>query len=263
MVVNGEARSRSFKPIANTYVREYIESHFPDGLDGELMLRDPNATFNDISSAFRKYDGEPDFVFQAFDYVTDVNEPFKSRITSVSELVNRLKDNRLHLVPHVIIKDLDDLALFEAECLELGYEGVMIRDPEGPYKSGRSTEKEGYLLKIKRFEDAEAKVIGFIEQMHNENVKQVSEIGLSKRATRQEFMVPAGTLGAFQVRDLKTGIEFEIGTGDGLTQALRKEIWENRNSYIGEIVKYKFQPVGVDKRPRFPVWLGFRLKEDM
>lgn len=268
--VGGKALSRSFKPIANNFVRSMIEKYLCDGVDGELMLKDEKATFADISSALRKYEGSPNFVFNAFDLVEgDLSKPFPERLDALERYVSGLNDclgdagSIIKVVEHTLIENLDELLEYEAEVLAMGYEGVMIRSVTGPYKCGRSTVKEGYLLKLKRFVDAEAEVIGLVEQMKNNNAKEVSEIGLTKRATKKENLVPANTLGAFQVRDIKTGVEFEIGTGDGLTQELRKEIWDNQSKYIGEIIKYKSQPTGVKEKPRFPVWLGFRAPEDM
>ena len=43
----------------------------------------------------------------------------------------------------------------------------------------------------------------------------------------------------------------------------RKEWWENRQIYIGYTCKYKHQPSGETAKPRFPVWLGWRSKDDM
>ena len=38
--LGGKALTRSFKPISNRFAREWIEANLPDGVDGELMLRD-------------------------------------------------------------------------------------------------------------------------------------------------------------------------------------------------------------------------------
>jgi len=35
----------------------------------------------------------------------------------------------------------------------------MLRHPQSPYKQGRSTPKEAYLLKVKRFSDGEAVIV--------------------------------------------------------------------------------------------------------
>ena len=133
----------------------------------------------------------------------------------------------------------------------------------GPYKCGRSTNKEGYLLKLKRFSDSEAEIIGFEELMHNNNVKTKDNLGLSKRSTCQENLSGANTLGTLLVRDLYSNLEFRIGTGQGLDIDLRRAMWNNQSSYLGKIVKYKYFSVGVKDLPRHPVLLGFRHKDDM
>ena len=226
------------------------------------MLSDSSATFNEISSAFRRKEGEPDFVFQAFDLIAEsLNKPFSIRSHKLFEYIKKNTNSRIQMVMQYLIRNKKELTRFEKNCLTQGYEGVIIRDPNGPYKCGRSTIKEGYLLKIKRFQDSEAEIIGFVEQLHNNNPKEKNELGLNKRATKKEYMVPTKRLGALVVKNIKTGVEFEIGTG--FTRKIRTDIWKNKDNYLGEIVKYKHQTVGADKKPRFPVWLGFRGKEDM
>lgn len=259
--LDGKCLARSFKPIPNDHVRNYIEKYFPDGLDGELMLAG-DEDFNKVSSAFRKQAGEPDFVFWVFD-LTTCDSGFQARHLILGDLVEQIDDPHLKLVEHKLIHSAQELEEYERQQLVLGFEGVMVRSVDGPYKCGRSTAKEGYLLKLKQFVDSEAEVIGFEEQMHNENTKEKNELGLSKRSTHKENMIPAGTLGKFLVRDIKTGVEFGIGTGEGLTHQLRQEIWDNQDQYMGEIVKYKYQPHGTKNKPRIPIWLGFRAPEDM
>lgn len=39
------------------------------------------------------------------------------------------------------------------DCLSIRYEGVILRDPNTMYKHGRSTAKEGGLIKEKRLND--------------------------------------------------------------------------------------------------------------
>ena len=68
-----------------------------------------------------------------------------------------------------MVKNLDD-----------GYEGLMLRAPDGPYKFGRSTVKENTLLKVKNFLDDEAEVIGFKEQTTNTNVNLIKNNTWSK-----------------------------------------------------------------------------------
>jgi len=80
-------------------------------------------------------------------------------------------------------------------------------------------------------------------------------------------MVGKGTLGKFLVREVGDvpwkDREFAIGTGEGLTQLLRQQIWDAKETYLGKIVTYKYQPHGVKDLPRLPIWKGFRDKRDM
>jgi DNA ligase-1 len=261
--VNGKALTRKFKPVPNKFIRDWLESNLPDGIDGEIMIA--NATFNQIQSGVMSEDGEPEFEFHAFDLVTNsCDTPFETRY----KLLQHVKPHQfqehlqpLRLVPHVLINNQEELDAFETQCLAQGYEGVMVRSVKGPYKNGRSTEKESYLLKVKRFADSEAIVTGYDERLHNANEATIDELGHTKRSSHKANMIPDNTLGAFHVKDIHTGQEFKVSTG--MDDALRKSIWDNRDSYIGKLVKYKYQPAGQKDLPRFPVFLGFRDERDM
>jgi DNA ligase-1 len=135
----------------------------------------------------------------------------------------------------------------------------MVRDPRGPYKHGRSTPKEGWLLKVKRFVDAEAVVIGVVEQEHNVNEATRDALGRAKRSSAKAGKRKTGMLGALLVRDVKTGVEFAIGSG--FDEAARRELWLTH--VVGRLVKYKSQPSGAKVAPRFPVFLGFRDEGDL
>lgn len=47
------------------------------------------------------------------------------------------------------------------------------------------------------------------------------------------------------------------------TQAMRAGIWGSREAYLGKIVTYKSQAVGMKDKPRSPVFRGFRTPVDM
>ena len=153
-----------------------------------------------------------------------------------------------------------ELAAYEEKCLAEGYEGVMVRTPDSPYKCGRSTEREGWLLKIKRFEDAEAVVLDCIEGLSNLNPAEKDAFGRTKRSSCKENKVGRDTLGAFLVRDLTTGIEFRLSGFDSATAA---SIWANRDAAIGRLVKFSHQPSGAKEAPRFPKFIGFREPWDL
>lgn len=262
--INGQAVTRKFKPIPNRHTREILEKLLPEGIDGEILLANATKTFNDIQSEIMSFEGEPDFIFHAFDFVqNNLTEPFSVRIRNLESLLtNTINDSRIQLVKHRNILDSMQLMQFEKECVDLGYEGIMIRKPTGRYKCGRSTLNEGILLKLKRFFDAEAVVIGFQEKMTNSNTQEKDEFGLSKRSHKKVGMLSANTLGSLLVRQEVNSTIIEFNIGSGFNDELKKEIWDNQNKYLGKLVKYKYQEMGKDA-PRFPVFLGFRHCDDL
>jgi len=259
--LGGNAVARSLKPMPNAFVRETLARLLPEGIDGEILAGD---TFQATTSGLMSREGEPDFTFWAFDIVTkNLERPYVKRLMDLERAVNRVQHKRVRMVPVTLCKTAEDLEAFEEKCLKEGFEGVIVRDPYGPYKNGRSTKRQGWMLKIKRFVDSEALIEGFLEMMHNENEAEISELGYTKRSSAKAGKVPADTLGKFEAKDIHSGIQFRIGTGKGLTLELRKHIWDNRETYLGKIVKYRYQAIGVKEAPRIPVFLGFRDPIDM
>lgn len=253
VVRDGVVFSRSNKPIPNAHVQKLFGkyTHF----DGELIVGDPTskACYRDTISGVMSVDGEPDVKLYVFDHVGEPSHLYNFR-------AERLTKSK-HVVVHeqVMCLTLEDILKYEEQCLDAGYEGLILRDPNAPYKQGRSTVKEGYLLKLKRFVDDEATVIGLEERMHNGNVATVNELGRTARSSHKENKSGRGDLGALLLRH-SSGIEFSCGTG--FTDGERGEIWANRDRYLGQLAKYKHFPVGAKDLPRHPVFLGWRDRRD-
>lgn len=255
--INGKALTRNFKPIPNTSIREAIEKSIPyDNVDGEIIV--PNCNFNEITSIVMSEEGNKDFEYHIFDYVkNNISIPYYERMSDLSSIV--LPEWCIRVLPFYV-DSKKHLLEYEEKCISEGYEGVMVRSYNGPYKCGRSTLREGYLLKLKRFKDSEAEIIGFIEKMHNSNEAKKDELGRTKRSSHKANLISANTLGTLLVKDLTSKQEF--GIGSGFDDSLRTKIWSSQKSYLGKIVKYKYQPSGMKDLPRFPVFLGFRDKRD-
>lgn len=254
-----ELLSRSLKPIPNVRVQNLLAG-LPIGLDGELIMGDPTApdAYRKTMSAVMADDAPIEgLVFWVFDRVGEGG--FRARNAAAGQATKGRRG--VSFLPHVEINDAEELLAYEAQCLADGYEGVMIRDPHGPYKNGRSTEREGWLLKLKRFSDSEAEVLDAYEQQHNDNEATRNALGRTERSTAQEGMVGAGVLGGLTVRDIHTGVEFGIGTGFNAPD--REKLWPQRKRLVGLVIKYKFFPSGSKNKPRFPVFLGWRDRRDL
>lgn len=259
--MNGQILSRSLKPLPNKQLQDTASAVFKingdamEGIECELVIGSPSASncYRKTSSTLMSHDAKIEGLnFLAFDRVGE--GCYRERLKSLSD-VSALID----LIPQYLIKERAEILHLHDYYAERGYEGLILRCPNAPYKFGRSTLKERGLLKYKKFTDDEAVVIGFEELMTNNNTQEKNELGYSKRSSKKANLAGANTLGALIVE--YNGLEFKIGTG--FTQADRDHIWANRCAYLGLLVKFKYFAVGVKDLPRHPVWLGFRNEMDM
>lgn len=255
IVKEGVVLSRSLKPIPNEYVQTLFSGY--EHFDGELIVGEPTSKtcYTDTVSGVMRVTGKPDVRFFVFDHVEVPHNRYSARRPQKAR--RNFQAGVVELEQHVIHDEAQLLAL-ESKYLELGYEGLILRDPDAPYKFGRSTAKEGYLLKLKRFTDAEFEVVGLEERQHNGNEATTNELGRTKRSSHKAGKTGRGDLGALVLKH--PAGTFNCGTG--FDDALRAEIWANQSQYIGRLAKVKFFAIGMKELPRHPVFLGWRDKRD-
>ena len=272
LVLGGKLLSRSFKPIPNGPIQHRYGIRELEGMDGELIVgsaTEPGVLHRTTSAAMSRTRILPpeQITYNVFD-LHCLDKGFAERYTMLGQEVLRLNHKfgmkyGLRLVEHQIVYKEAELMALEQRWLEEGYEGVMLRKMHGPYKCGRSTLNEGYLLKLKRMEDAEAEVIGYEEKLHNLNEATVGELGQTKRSTKKSGMVGADTLGALRVRDVRSGVEFSIGIFRNVKAEELAQWWKERKKLIGKLVKYQHFPYSMKDKPNLPVFLAFRSRLDL
>lgn len=263
---HGRAISRSLKAIPNSHIQKMFFKYLRDfpNLDGELIVGNPTSTscFRDTTSGVMGESGTPDFHY----YVFDVIPPEESLQLTYSERMNEWLLEKLCKIPFVVIvpqikiETPEELFELEKNYVDSGYEGLIIRH-DLPYKFGRSTNKEGILLKLKRYADSEAVILDCQPLLKNENEASRDELGKIHRSNKMGGMVEKELLGSFIVKDLTTNVVFSVGSG--FTDEEKYNLWKNRLVMPGKIIKYKYFPVGQKEAPRHPVFLGFRDKKDM
>ena len=273
---DGVAYSRTMKPIPNKFVQSRLLEVLLDRglanmeLDGELITMGSNgmyANFSGVSSAIMSREGEPDFDYMVFDTLS-FTSVFKARYRWLESNIG-LHWPYLKLVPHLAVRDAQQLQAVFDKHVEQGYEGTMLRRLDGRYKQGRSTVNEGILLKHKLFDDAEFEVVGFNELMVNQNEAYKNDVGATKRSTDRSGLVPGGVLGTLTFEKPNftgpvgklTDHDFDVGTG--FTSQQRHDLWQERDTLVGRVAKIKYQGIGSQGAPRFPVFLGFRDQLDM
>ena len=261
------ALTSSMKPFTNRFVAETLKNPYFVGLDGEIVVGAPHKTdenddvFHRTSGPIRRFDGEPDFKLFVFDNWKGGDFSYKERWIDSTNLLQ--KNPRIIVLEQRILKTTDEVIAYEQEMVELGYEGAMIRSLDGTYKEGRCTFREMNIFKRKPFEECEAVIIGVEEQMANLNEKVTNEMGLSKRSSCQINKVPKNTLGMFVLQSDLWEKEFKAGTGHGFDDKKKKEIWDNKEVYIGQIVTVKYQKYGSIDKPRMPKVIKIRPSWDL
>jgi DNA ligase 1 len=271
--LTGKLTGRSLKSFGNRHVTSFFSRSAFIGLDGELAAAhecDP-ALCRLTTSALGKHEGEPFVLWWLFDYVTvdTVRWPYFQRRQA---LANRLRDlqgmahlhpmaGRLRLVPQKLVTSLDRLNELDAQWLDMGYEGSILRHPHQPVKFGRSTVNEGGLLRIKRFIEEDAVVNSITEGQSNGNEATINALGQTERSTHQANMTPNGMVGSLECTDVKTGKPITVAAGT-MPHDERVRYFREQHLLIGQTIKYKTFPKGVKDKPRFPTFQSIRMKED-
>lgn len=267
VVRKGQVVSRTMKPLPSKQVQDSF-SHL-EHMDGEVIAGEPTApdayhvTESHVMSADKPAE---QLTYYVFDWAEEswADRPYSDRLDHLDGYVQRyqsLGTLNVVLVPQRWIRNAEELAKFETEMLELGYEGIMYRSAEGPYRvpskssENRPTFKMGILGKLKRFEDIEAVVVGFIERYRNDNEAKKDAFGRTKRGASKEGKVAAGTLGKFIV--LYNGVRREVPTGKFKKPELQ-HIWDHQAEFMHKLLKVRHFPHGAKVGLRAPRAIGWR-----
>lgn len=250
-------KSRKFIDIPNLFIQEWCEADGIPGLDGEIIL--PHKKFHDIQSfAMSELTLPRPWEYHVFDWHYSINERtagYLQRLQMLTTMTNRYPSPRINLVLPQICYTAQEVYDQFQHALDQGHEGLILRSPDGPYKEGRSTRKEGFMLKMKEFEDAEATIIGFEPEYENTNEQTKDNTGQSKRSSHKANLQAKQKLGAFLCKT-EAGTVFRIGSG--LTDRQKTEFWKDRTLLEGAIVTYKSQKHGEKDKPRCPIFKGIR-----
>lgn len=285
--------TRTLKPIPNKALRttlKYLQANVDlstslNNADGELCFGPPlnfdssdevpEELFKLTHSAVMSQEGTPEMTYYIYDYIEEGTRDLNYAVRQMAnecqaDMVNMYLRHtepdlpcKLHIrtIPTSMITSASESLAFEEMIASRGYEGVILRSPERPYKCGRSavSATQQHLVKIKRMEDAEGEIVEFHELMHNANEATKDAFGRSKRSSHKDGKIPAGTLGKVTVRILTGDFKGKfVKVGSGFTAAERQEIWDNQEHYLGKHIVYKYMPIGSIDLPRIPIYKSFR-----
>ena len=269
IVFDGVPYSRSLKVIPNANVRKWAHDnrYLLEGFDGELCVGSVTepGLLRRTTSLVMSHDKVGDFTFWVFDLVT--TEQAFDRVSAIEHMQEWNGDEfisgKVQFVQQTFIRNKDELIEYERNQLSLGYEGTMLKDPEGYYKYGRASVKSRQLLKRKPFVDAEFKIIGWEPLYHNANEAKTNELGRTARSSSKSGMeIVPDFIGALicQVSETDTRT-FNVGTGFDMDT--RAKLYKIRDTLPGQLAKVKYFAQGkVGGIPELPVFLDLRYPED-
>lgn len=264
--LTGQAVGRSLDPLKNVYTATLYSQPQYKGIDGELVagLITSDSLCRDTTSAVMTIKGEPVTQWWAFDYLTEhtADMTYAERYRALLIHISVARPAGVNPVPYVILNSVEEVETFYNACLDKGYEGLILRDPNGKHKDGRSTTKEGAYLRLKPQSDKEAKVLRLVEAMENTNVATEDNLGHTKRSTSAEGLVPKGMVGMLVCLDLTTKQEINVGPGK-MTHEERVHFWNHPEEIVDGFIKYRSMDSGVKDKPRFARYISRRAVEDM
>jgi DNA ligase 1 len=248
-------RTREEKLIPNDHIRnELTKAKLPVGLDGELITVRRDGTrqsFYNIYSDVMSEAGYPRFEYHVFDWVTEKTYklPFAMRLRKLEEW---FYESANHIPPWLYTVEQEfcatDREYQDATENWLAnpeeHEGCVLRSPDGPYKFGRSTFDEQYMLKLVPWKYDTATITQFEEEMINDDTS----------CKKKENYRPANQLGALWAKWSQNAVEFKIGSGfDKETKGL---LWDIKETLVGKTVKFKYKPYGTKYKPRTPIFVA-------
>lgn len=199
--------------------------------DGELYTH--GMDFREIISAIRQANNphpeETKIEYHVYD-LYDQRMNFEQRMGVVEDELEGC--DKVKIVWCNEADNEDEVKEYLSDYIEDGYEGAIIRNWEGEYLLGKSNRRSPDLQKYKLFDDAEFKVVGAKEGD-----------GTEKGAVVWQCVTKDGSI--FETRPRGSHEE-------------RRELYQNRDSYIGKMLTVRYQGVGVDDIPRFPIGIAFR-----
>ena len=268
----GNLTTRTLKSFANKFNQAFFSHEIYKGFDGEFAAEKEThpRLCNLTTSALFTIAGEPYVMWWVFDYLTPdtIDLPYKVRYDYLCKLLSTTAPPRVRLVPCYTAQNITELEQLHSVFLQDGYEGTILRSPDRAHKAGRSTVREGGLLRIKDFVEEEAIVIGIIEAEENQNEAKINELGLSSRSSHQANKMPKGQIGALLCVLLKDSEQFKAGdkitvSKGNMTEEEAIYYFRNQTAILNKTIKFKHFPKGVKDKPRFPTWSSMRDADDI
>jgi DNA ligase-1 len=140
--------------------------------------------------------------------------------------------NNIDLCPTWTVKSINEVKDHYKQCLNSGYEGIMLKNPEGLYQWKRVRLSSQTMMKVKPHVSEDLEVIG-IEEGEGKYKKSLGKLIVAYKGVK-------------------------IGVGSGYTDAERSSIWGQSKAVIGRFIEVQGMEFTQDNSIRHPVFIRFR-----
>lgn len=208
---------------------EFTRDFPPFALDGEIYS--PDLHFSQIISILKNSKKNADVLklqYHVFDVPNhpDQNSGLLERLKVLKSYLAIHPSSFLHIIPQTPMKEKQKIQQKLHEVTQNGGEGLVLRDPNVPYQTGRSKKD----FKLKTTQDDECEIIGYTQ-------------GKGKYTHQVGALICNYKNKSFKI-------------GGGLSDELRRN-----PPPIGAIITFKYQGLTHNKIPRFPRFWRVKEKE--
>ena len=202
----------------------FIRDFPPFALDGELWTR--RGDFENIVSIVRRKNPDQRWARVRY-HIFEVPHQaggLPERLAVLADYLQQHPNDHLQIIRQIKVSNADQLRAFLAQVNAGGGEGVVVRNPALPYRTGRLSSA----LKVKNYLDTECVVQKILP-------------GKGKYT---------GKMGALQCRMMGGKL---IKIGSGFTDQIRAQ-----PPALGSVITFKYYGLTKKGNPRFPVYLRRR-----
>jgi DNA ligase-1 len=181
---------------------------------------------DEVEEAYLIHEIRPKLEFHIFDIYSD--KEFSERVKDLDELTGiPVVSPCIQITQYVWVADEADMKVKHDDAVDLGYEGLMLRNFKGLYESGK---RSADLQKYKEFVDAEFEILDVIEAKDDGS--------------------------CFVVRNNLNDRTFTVTLG---SMAKRAEYLANKELYISKMITVRYQSrFKKTKLPQFPTGVVIR-----
>ncbi len=202
----------------------FIKNFPPFPLDGELWSKRGDFEFiQSVVLDLTPGEGWKHITYNIFE-VPNEKGAFLSRLNRARTWFQAHKNTHTRIIPQIRIKEESDMEAFLKEIESMGGEGLILKNPDIPYHTGRSP----HILKVKNFQDMEGIVVS-----------------LNKGKGKYKNL-----MGSMTVK-LKNGTTFKLGTG--FSDKIR-----HKPPHPGSTVTFKYHGFTKKGIPKFASFLRVR-----